>query len=367
MFRSPFWRRLQFTFLTSTVLAGGVWVLNLPYPMIRQPVAQHLPIALLPSFMSMDHHYRQAIANTEQADQLVNRATSSADFALGTTKVDAAQKNLDALPVWFLGYYPTTYCSWFGCSWRFTLDEFQQARKSVARMEARIFQEKNAQTELEKADLSVSKAKQAYQAAPQQSEKEAAIARWQAAIDQLQQLPRETLAGRNAQTKLIAYERDFQQVVGYSIDNRRVGNLIQAAKFAAETAQRFSSKKAQSLAEWGEAEGHWQRAIANLKEIKVEDPDFSQAQKLLNEYENSLSNVKVRSEAEKESGLAFETAQQIKDALFNSIQPGSQYLMPDQVTQLQRIITALEKVKPNTTVHPQAQELMKAAKARLPK
>jgi hypothetical protein len=367
MFRSAFWRRLQFAVMTCATLGGGVWVLNLPYPMIRHPVAQHMPLVLLPSFMSMDHNYRLAIANTEQADQLVNQATSTADFGLGETKVKAAQKNLDALPVWFLGYYPSAYCSWVACSWRFTLDEFQQARKNVARMEARLFQEKNAQTELEKADLATGNAKQDYQEAPNQGEKEAAIARWQQAMDQLQQIPQETLAGRNAQTKLSAYDRDFQQVVGYSRDNRRVGNLIQAAKFSAEAAQTFSGKTAQSVIQWEQAKKLWQDAIDKLDLIKDDAPDYSQAQKLRAQYQVSLAKVKVRATEEQESAVAYNAAQTLKSSLFDSVQPGSQYLTPDQITQLQKITIELQKVKPNTTVHPQAQELLKAALLRLPK
>ncbi len=80
-------------------LAGLIWLLNLPYPMIRRPVAKTAPILLLPSYLSMDSNYRQAIAKVEQADQLVNQATSLADLKLGQEKVTQAQKHLDALPV----------------------------------------------------------------------------------------------------------------------------------------------------------------------------------------------------------------------------------------------------------------------------
>jgi hypothetical protein len=85
----------------------------------------------------MDHHYRGAVAQVEQVDQLINHATSPADVELGEVKVKQAQQHLDALPVWFLGYWPQ-YTFWFG--WQFTLDEFQSARANVARMEAKVFQ-----------------------------------------------------------------------------------------------------------------------------------------------------------------------------------------------------------------------------------
>jgi hypothetical protein len=110
--------------------------------MIRRPVARTAPIILLPSYISMDRNYRQAIAKVEQADQLVNQATSAADLELGAEKVQQAQKHLDALPVWFLGYEPRLFMTWFRFSWLFTLDEFKAARASVGRMEAKVFQEK---------------------------------------------------------------------------------------------------------------------------------------------------------------------------------------------------------------------------------
>lgn len=362
---SALWNSIKLSAIAVGGIAGGIWFLNLPYPMIRYPVARMMPIVLLPSFIGMDHHYRQAIATTEQADQLVNNATSSADFDLGTTKVKTAQKHLDALPVWFLGYYPSAYCGWFGCSWRFTLDEFQQARKDVARMDARLFQEKNAQTQFHKADNGVNGAKQSYQAAPNQAKKEDAITEWQRGMDQLQDVPRETLAGRTAQTKLKAYERDFQQVVGFSVDNARSGNVVQAAKFLAEAAQQFSTGKAQSVEVWQEAEKLWNEAIANLQAIELEDPDYRQAQNLRSQYQQKLSSVRIRLKQEQESAQALEQAQQLQISLLASVQAGAKTLDSSQISQLRQIENTLIHVKSGTTVYPAAQNLLKAAQKRL--
>ena len=132
-------------------LISIVWLLNLPYPMIRRPVAKTAPFILLPSYLKMDRNYRGAIAQVEQADQLVNRATSLADLELGQEKVKQAQKHLDALPVWFLGYEPQMYRTFFSFGWKFTFDEFESARTKIARMDAKIFQEINAIEKLEQA------------------------------------------------------------------------------------------------------------------------------------------------------------------------------------------------------------------------
>lgn len=160
--------------------AGMLWVVNLPYAMIRLPVARVAPILLLPSYINMDYHYRKAITRVEQGDQLINKATSLADLTLGEVRVKEAQKHLDNLPVWFLGYWPQ-YTFWFG--WQFTLDEFKTARASVGRMEAKVFQEKNAQTQLLQGEQTLNAAKQQYQQGQTVSDRETAIASWQAAVD----------------------------------------------------------------------------------------------------------------------------------------------------------------------------------------
>ena len=332
-------------------LAGGIWVLNLPYPPIRWTVARVAPIVLLPSFISMDKNYRQAIAATEQADQLVNQATSAADLELGTTKVQTAQKSLDALPVWFLGYYPQAYCGLFQCTWHFTLDEFQGARKEVARMDAKLFQENNAQTQLNQADQLLGTAKQQYQAAPDATTKQAAIAQWQQAIDQLHQIPDQTLAARMAQPKLSAYERDFQQISGLAVGTAQAGNLIEAAKIFAQTAQQLDLKVPHAEVEWQANQKQWETAIDRLEKIDFKDPNYQQAQALLASYTQSLGNVQIRLKTEQSSVQALNDAQRLRDSLFDSTPVNAKALSPAQIRQLRTIADTLEAVKPNTTVY----------------
>ncbi len=186
-----FFSNIKWVVILTTTTAGIVWVVNLPYPMIRKPIAKTAPILLLPSFINMDYHYREAIKNLEQAEQLIDKATSTADIELGAEKVKAAQKNLDNLPVWFLDYYPQAYCGWFDCSWKFTFDEFETARRKVAQLDAIVFQDKNALTPLEQAEKAVIIAKQQYEQANNYKQKQQAIASWQAGIDKLEQIPQQ--------------------------------------------------------------------------------------------------------------------------------------------------------------------------------
>jgi len=264
-------------------LAGLIWLANLPNPMIRWSVTKTFPPLLLPSYISMEQHYRQAIALSEQSDQLINHPTSYADFGLGTEKVKQAQKHLEALPVWSLGYYPQFYCQWANCSWRFSLDEFKALRANVARMEAKIFQEENAQTALEAAEQTLNQAKHQYQQATTTEDKDQARDAWQAAIDRIKQVPAATLAGDKARSQIVAYERDFEQVAGTT--------LIAAAQQFAIQAEKLQQKPPQTPADWKQVQNLWQEAINRLNQIPLKDPGYLQAQRLLATYQTNLDTA----------------------------------------------------------------------------
>jgi hypothetical protein len=175
---------------------GVIWVVNLPYPMIRWPVAKTVPILLLPSYISMDHNYRGAIHNLEQADQLINRATSPADIERGGEKVKTAKRNLDNLPVWFLGYYPQAYCNLFGCTWRFTVDI----------LETRLQAEIDSQSSLKQANEQI----QRLIAAPP-SEQQQFQAQIQGIISQLNTVQSGTTAYAEAQILISQAKKRLQQ------------------------------------------------------------------------------------------------------------------------------------------------------------
>ena len=320
--------------------AGIIWLVNLPYPMIRRPVARTAPILLLPSYIKMDHNYRGAIAKVEQADQLVNKATSAADFELGEVKVKEAQKNLDALPVWFLGYEPEFYCRWFGCSWRFTLDEFHAARANIGRMSAQIFQEKNALTQLQQAQEAIEQAIQQYQHSSTPTGRQTAIATWQASIDELAQIPSATLAENIAQKKLNTYQRDFQQTVGLVAGSERTNTLISAAKQFAFAAAQTGQNPPYPTAKWEQIEQLWEQAIERLELVPLEEPGYLDAQALLATYKTNLGEIKLRQQFEEESTEAYRTAQtQIQNLQANANSWERNYL----ISELEGIISELEK------------------------
>jgi hypothetical protein len=352
----------KITFVSTLIVGatGLIWVINLPFPMIRWPVAKTAPILLLPSYISMDHNYRQAIAKVEQADQLINKATASADFDLGEIKAQEAQKHLDALPVWFLGYYPQAYCTFFGCTWRFTFDEFEAARKNIGRMEAQIFQQKNALTQLNQTELALNTAKQQYQQAKTAPERQQASAAWQTAIDQLGQIPNETLAGEMAHKKLQTASRDFDQVGGVATGSQLTDNLIEAAKEFAMSAAVSSQNPPHPAEKWEQIANLWQESIQRLEQVRADNPGYLQAQGKLAEYKRNLGNAQLREKIERDSANALESA---KNAIANwqklalAESPDRAYL----VGQLREIINNLEAVKTGTTSYSESRKLLNFA------
>lgn len=344
-------------------LVGLIWLANLPFPPVRWTVARVAPIVLLPSFFSMDHNYRGAIAAVEQADQLINKATSMADLELGEQKVKDAQGHLDNLPVWSLGYYPKAYCTFVGCQWKFTYDEFERARKLVARTEAVVFQEKNAQTKLAEGVKAVEAGKAAVTGAKDFPSRTQAIAEWQAGIDLLREVPPNTLAHRQLGPKLQAYTRDFQTVSQNAGSTQVTGDKLAIA-------QQYAWEAAKAVQNGPHPADTWQRvvdlrrsAVQRLKQMQPSDANYRAAQLKLVEYERDLGIAEQKVTLERQSEQALQRA---KDAIARwqtraTRNPSDPNLLGD----LTSIMNQLDQVQPDTVASREAQQLRKQAEDRL--
>lgn len=358
---STFWYLPKIIFGLSS-LTGLIWLLNLPYPMIRRPVAKTAPIILLPSYLRMDHNYRKAISNVEQADQLVNRATSLADLKLGQEKVNQAQQNLASLPVWFLGYEPQMYRTFMSFGWKFTLDEFKAARAKVGRMDAKIFQEINAYSKLEQAQQDIQQAKLNYQQAEAAQVKQQAIIAWQGGIDRLNQLPANTLAKTEANASYEAYLRDFRQVSGLVAGNDRTNKIIAVAQQFHDQALNNCPDTPHSVNRWQECINLLDKAIAILERVPLEDAGYLETQTRLANYEAELGSMRISHQEERESQRAYDLAQQMITNLPKSV---NQQNRERTAKEILTIINQLEKVKSQTTVYADAVSMMSFANKKL--
>ncbi|MEH2290400.1 hypothetical protein [Nostoc sp.] len=341
--------------------AGVIWVANLPYPVIRRTVVQNAPLLLLPSYMSVEQNYRQALASLEQAEYLIEKPTSAADLALGEQQLQQTKTHLDNLPVGLVDDWPEYKYRWY--DWRFSVYGLNAARRQVGQLSAKVFQEKNAQTLFTDNSQALLNAKQQYQTATTVTDKKLAIAAWHSALDKLEEIPGQTLAGKTAQNQLDAYKRDFEEVVGLAAGNERISTLITAAQQFSWQAAKAGQNPPHTVTEWEQIENLWSEAINRLKQISSDDlVGYAQAQKLLATYETNLGQVKVRQQAEADSVQAFLMAQREIESFMASIPTDPKNLDRNRViSQLHSIINQLEKVQKGTTVYLKAQESLLSA------
>lgn len=357
--------RLIWIAILIGIPVGVIWVTNQPYQVIRRPVMLHAPFLLLPSYISMDNHYRQALVSVEQAEQLIEKATSPADLALGEEKLQEAQKHLDKLPTSFVNDW-SEYRYWWYDS-RFSIYGFNAFRSQVGQLEAKVFQEKNAQSLLTNNMQTLLNAKQQYEHAATTTDKQTATSAWQTALNQLEQIPGQTLAGKTVQNQLDNYKREFQEVVGLAAGNDRISALITAARQFSWQAAKAGQNPPHTVTEWRQIENLWIEAIERLKEIPAKDvAGYTEAQKLLAIYEANLGQVKVRRQAEADAVEAMELAQREIESLLASTPADAHDVQHNRVlSQLQSIINQLEKVQNGTTAYLKAQELLLSANNKL--
>ncbi|MDA0212832.1 MULTISPECIES: hypothetical protein [Desertifilum] len=362
-FKRPvrFLRRLFWVSLLLAIPTSLIWVANLPYPVVRQTMTEKAPILLLPSYIKIESHYKSAIAALEQADRLIENPTSAADIDLGGQKLQEAQKHLDALPIW-LASSRYEYRYW-GYGWQFSYAGWNSARARAGRLEAKVFQERNAQTQLSEANAALNQAKQQYAQAATPIDKPIAIAAWRSALDQYPQIPTSTLAGRTARQTYEASLRDFRETVGLAADNQRVATIIAGAREFGRQAAILGQNPPHPAEKWQQIAQLWEDAIRPLNQIRPDDPlGYAEAQKLMAEYKVNLAQIELRRSAEVNSVRAFERAQSEINALLarpNSTNPNY------TISQLQSIINQLEKVQNGTTPYLEAQRLLLSAKAKL--
>ena len=234
-------------------------------------------------------------------------------------------------------------------------------------MEAKLFQEKNAQTLLTKVEQTIATAKQEYLQAATSTEIQQAIANWQTGIDKLAQIPPTTVAGKMAQPQLTATKRDFQAEVGLTSGSKRSDVIMEAARQFVLQAGKIAENESYSEQKLQLAVNLWEQAINQLQKISVDHPSYVAAQGKLAEYQASLTETKERLQVAEESGIAFKRGKELiadwqKSAVENFNDNSNRGLFAGK---LQEIINQLESVKLGTTYYQEAQELLKFAKNKL--
>ncbi|MFE1744382.1 hypothetical protein [Coleofasciculus sp. H7-2] len=142
--------------------------------------------------------------------------------------------------------------------------------------------------------------------------------------------------------------------------------LIEGAKQFAFAAAKAGQNPPHTAQRWQQLENLWGKAIERLQNIRAEDVDYVEAQKLLVTYQTNLDTVQIRLKAERESHEAFNNVQQQINALLVSIPKDSSQVDRNQIfSQMQEIIHQLKMVKPGTSDYREAQQLLQSAQKKL--
>lgn len=140
-----FGKRLMWTGILIGIPAGILYVVNLPYPVIRQPIAKFAPLLLLPSNMSMEENFKRGQATIEESRQLIESPTSIEDLDRGSLKLKEGKAALDAIPAWYVADwadYSRGYYGGWGYDWRFSPAGLQAARVKAGSWKRRYFRKK---------------------------------------------------------------------------------------------------------------------------------------------------------------------------------------------------------------------------------
>ncbi len=354
-----FGKKLIWIGILVGIPVGIIYVVNLPYPAIRQPISKAAPILLLPSNMAIEANFKKGQATVEESRQLIESPTSPADLDRGELKLKDGKSALDSIPAWYVADWADYSRGNWGYGWEFSPAGLQAARIKAGQLEAKVFQEKNAQMALTDAEKDAAMAKAGFQQAVSPMEKKLAVQNWQAAIDRLNQIPPQTMAGRKSQQLVSNFTRDLKAVTGISLGNDKVMSQLAAAEEFAKKAAETGRNPPHTSDRWNEIAGMWQEAIQRLERIPADDlQGYTEAQKRLADYRTNLSEVRVRLKNEQESVQALGQANEKLANLWASLPKYSDDLNRNKaIASFMSINNDLEKIKDGTTVYLKAQEV----------
>ena len=354
--------KLVVTGLCVGIPLGLLWVVNLPYPAIRRPIHNRFPLLLLPSQIYIDNNYKQSVRFVRQGQQLVDSATSLEDILLGEQSLVKAQKYLDGIP--FMPLEELNQHNRGGYGNRgfyvsFSHFDMQRLRGDVGKLEAKIFQEKNAHNLVTETLSSIDNVKNQYQQLDNEAEKKEVIKEWRSAINKLTEIPASTVARKNLDAKYNNILNDFKVEVGEAYVDEQLDTFIATAQQFSRQAISLANNPPHIVAKWEEVERFWQMAIAELELVSRDDLQaYSQSKKLIAEYSANVAKIRLRKQAEQKSVLAFNDAQQqVKRLLENTPSTPESLNVNKTIADLQNIVNELNKVETDTTVYQQSQNL----------
>lgn len=358
------WRRIKFLTVTIGTLGAGLTIANLPFPGIRETIAQKAPVLLLPSVAAWDYHYREGMVDFQQAEQLIQQAKHPNDLDQGDRKLKSAQSHLNALPLQgFEQYGDTYYCTFRNCGWNFSSREIQQRREEAGRIEAILTQERNLQSQLKQITETIANTEAEFKTTKDNAKKQTILAKWEQNLSQLDMLGSNSLMGRIARTQHLRVSANYQKITGLTQAQTKSGNLLESAVPFAKAAQKLTnSKKSHSVAEWEAIDRQWDNAIQQIQDIPVDNADYVKSRKILSDYQQQSDRAKIRLTEER---TAVDSLQAIEVQINTLVQNHSSLNRDQAKAQLMTIEAKLKKIPQGTTAYDQAQDWLKSLQKRL--
>ena len=217
---------------------------------------------------------------------------------------------------------------------------------------------------------------------------------WSSAIEQLEQVPRQSENYQQAQLKKKVYEQNLQEIRARQTEAMKLARA-QAAKGTAKeqnttpkgdlkTAQatvnaeqtpRFSAQSTEdplkvakrygwqaalasqnaphSAEEWANVSRLWQTALLNLDDIDAAYPRYAEAQQVKARYQKNLSEIRDRYQQEQNAAQQIQSLDATLTEMDSSIMPNmTKYI------QLKSIMGKLKAIPAGTQAHARAQEMI---------
>ena len=181
-------------------------------------------------------------------------------------------------------------------------------------------------------------------------------------MDKLNEIPSETLAGGQAQTRLQAFQRDYTDLAGTAADIQQSNDFVAVAKSYGERAAVLVQNPPHSADIWQRAEEQWQEALKALEKVPENSPSYVEAQSLRGQYLDYKSDIEARRRQEEQAVATIQEVRQTIPRLIDQAEAGA---VRGVRSQLQQVIQNLETVPNNTTVSAEAQQLYAQATAKL--
>ncbi|NJO45845.1 MAG: hypothetical protein HC835_09540 [Oscillatoriales cyanobacterium RM2_1_1] len=236
--------------MTLLTVCGAVWIANLPFALIREPVTRYASILLLPTHIKTDRDYQQAMALLNQVEQQLQQPEPDPKLDSMEQRLQETSQLLNDLPKSALGSYPKLYCAVTRCDWTFTPQEYQVIESKLEQLQARVLQEQQAQTQLQQAQTGLTSAQKQYQDSTSNTTRSQAIVDWQQALDQLQKIPPGTRAGQTAQQLHPVAQQTFQTTLNTTSQTQNINALILVAQQYALKASTLAQNPPHPEAKW---------------------------------------------------------------------------------------------------------------------